>query len=563
MRSAWSNGLVLACLVLAIGVMLCLAAAFWTIRSGGASYIATRYMIEQDAGPLLLTALLVALWPLLSRRLPGRAEGASGLLGPGVAAFIALAWAGSHLIFAGYALSADEWWASVEGAHYRQGIPFVPLAEDWRGYAAALTPSYVVTSQGQTLWGSMYLPVNASLQALLPAGAASAAMAGSSLLLLRAVARALVPDLPVFAAVAVLLLVGSSQFVVTAMTPYAMSAHLAANLLWLVLVLRRSLAGHVLAAFTAFLAIGLHQPVFFPLFAAPFVLSMWTQRDYAPALWHSAVLAVALLVWTNWLALAMGFMGGALPQGSGAGWSRGPLDVALQMWAKIDAHDIGTMAQNLLRLLTWTHPLMLLLAICGAGAAWRAGGALRSLLGGVVLTFAVVALLSPHQGHGWGYRYLHGLLGNLSLIGALGYARLRDGIDAVARRKLYSGFLAVTALSLAVLLPLRLWQAHVFVAPYAAADAAIAATDADFVVVSDDRHAFSTDLVRNDPLLRNRPLRFDANVLTQAQLDTLCIRGRVVQFDAASAGQFGIGEIAVRPIALRWPHGCGTARVGG
>ena len=72
--------------------------------------------------------------------------------------------------------------------------------------------------------------------------------------------------------VAAVLLATSSQFLLTAMTPYSMTAHLALNLAWLWLFLRGGVVGHSLAIAVGALACGLHQLVFHPLFVAPFAL---------------------------------------------------------------------------------------------------------------------------------------------------------------------------------------------------------------------------------------------------------------------------------------------------
>src|SRR5258708_35118174 len=79
------------------------------------------------------------------------------------------------------------------------------------------------------------------------------------------------PDLPEAPTLAALLLLLSPQFLLTAASGFAFSAHLALNLIWLSLFLRGSLRDHILASVVGFLAIGLHQVVFHPLFAAPFL----------------------------------------------------------------------------------------------------------------------------------------------------------------------------------------------------------------------------------------------------------------------------------------------------
>lgn len=543
------------------GLLVLVAVAF---AAGQALYLPSRYLIEQDAVVLLLMVVLMRLFFKMTQDgFEVRLRFSMSALCLVACGTVLLAWLGAGLVFQHYPLSADEWWASTEGATYLGGAPYAPMASAWQGYAAALTPSFVVTSEGQTLWGSMYLPVNGFLQALLPDGMVSALLAGWSLVMVWVAARKLMPGQNLMAAVCVLFLAGSAQFVITAMTTYAMTAHLAFNLTWLVLVLQHRLWAHVLAVLVGFAATGLHQFVFFPMFAAPVVLAMWLRRDWTSAAMHTGALAFAALVWGNWLALGMGWMGAGLPTGDTSTWSVGPLDVAKNMLLKISVFDFATVAQNVLRFGTWTHPLLLLLGAFGTLSAWRKGGEFRALVIGVVLTFVVVAIISPSQGHGWGYRYLHGLLGSVALVAALGFGTVMELASAAGRRRFWAAFLTATVLAVVLFVPLRMWQAHVFVAPYVAADRAIREADADFVIITDSSHAYSGDLARNDPALTHRPLRFWLAMLSQSQLDRLCASGTVLRFDAVSAERFGLGKVEPGPMTQRWPEGCGTARVGG
>lgn len=547
--------------MLMVSVLVVVAGVTFVLGQG--AYLAARYFVSQDLIVLFFLAIVLNLFRRMVAGGPETAPQLSrGLLPAVTLGMMLLAWAGSHLVFSNYPLSADEWWAAAEGVAYWRGWPYAPFAQTWRGFATAMTPSFVVTSAGETLWGSMYLPVNGLLQGALPAGMASAVLAGWSLCMAWCAARLIAPEKPRLAGVAVLFLFGSAQVTVTAMTPYAMTAHLAFNLTWLVLVLQRKVWAHLAAAMVGFAAVGLHQPIFFPLFAAPFVLWFWLRRDWAAAVIHTIGLGLAALFWSDWLAFGMGLMGGSLPVADKASWAVGPVTMALRMIARISLADIWIMAQNLVRFATWTHPLLFVFTVAGLVPAWRQGGVLRALVLGVALTFGLVAVVSPYQGHGWGYRYLHGLLGSFALVAAFGFVRLLDLAAEAEARRIWTGFLAVTGLCLAVLLPLRMWQAHAFVAPYAAADAAVAGVDADFVIFTDIEHAFSGDLVRNDPLLRNRPLRFALAQLTQPQLDDLCQRGRVLVFDAEDAEHFGIAARAYDPKGLPvWPQGCSTTGV--
>jgi len=98
----------------------------------------------------------------------------------------------------------------------------------WRSFVPALEPMFMLQTPGHRFWASGYLPVNAALQAIGIAirlnGLISPLLAGLAVVSTWAVGRRLWPDRPNAALVAAMLLATSSQFLVTAMTPYAMTA---------------------------------------------------------------------------------------------------------------------------------------------------------------------------------------------------------------------------------------------------------------------------------------------------------------------------------------------------
>jgi hypothetical protein len=112
---------------------------------------------------------------------------------------------------------------------------------------------------------------------------------------------------------------------------------------------------------------------------------------------------------------------------------------------------------------------------------------------GIVLPFVAMFLLLPYQGHGWGYRYLHGVIGNLVLLGGYGWHYCE------ARAALRRPMQAATALSLLLLFPIHALLAHREVVPLLALDRAVAASGADIVIVDDRAAPFARDLAINRP----------------------------------------------------------------
>jgi hypothetical protein len=203
---------------------------------------------------------------------------------------------------------------------------------------------------------------------------------------------------------------------------------------------------------------------------------------------------------------------------------------------------LGAMARNALRFVAWQNPLTIALGLIALIPAWRQGGALRALVAGFGLTLGVVTTVMPFQGHGWGYRYLHGDLGNLCLIAALGWVRLtgESGPQPWPRPAAWAGLLACSAISLVVLLPWRSVQARQFIEPFAKSQAAIERTNVDVVLIDADKSFFAADLVRNSPFLINRPKIMNLIALTADQIDGLCEHQTVALFDATDATAFGV-----------------------
>jgi hypothetical protein len=519
------------------------------------------FFFEQDlvvVGPMIF--LLVALafpWPW---RLPLKPPPATWRTAMLIALAVTVAgWAGSYLAYDDYALSMDEFMARFDAQILATGQLAAPVPPEWRAYVKALQPLFMLDIPGHARWVSGYLPVNAAFLALgLKLGAMNlvpALWAGISIIATFGVARRLWPEKPGAALIAVGLLATSAQLIVTAMTPYAMSAHLALNMVWLWLYLRGGRLGHGAAAGVAFLATGLHQIVFHPLFAAPFVLELWLERRWKPALWHTCAYAVIGAFWALYQPMLVHLYGAgtaaAAAQGGGA------LTTLAYLLASFDLAGLGYLAKNCVRLITWQNLLLAPLVLIAIGPALRERGPVRAMALGLAATLAMLVVVMPYQGHGWGYRYLHGLLGSLCLLAAWAWTSLSEGTagDPAPRRAIFACGLAASA---ALALPLRALQAHDFEHPYAVAVREIQTIDADIVIVDDYGLWFGADLVRNRPTLANRPLVVRASALSGDQLRSLCARGKAVWFKPEDAARAGVRRTPA-PRPAQAVQGCPAA----
>jgi len=159
----------------------------------------------------------------------------------------------------------------------------------------------------------------------------------------------------------------------------------------------------------------------------------------------------------------------------------------------------------------------------------------------------------PYQGHGWGYRYLHGFLGSLCLLAAMSWMRLAEGgqVAPAQRRAVFAGALAV---SLAIILPVRGVQAHAFEHPYSTGMQRIQASTAEVAMIDDYSLWFGIDFVRNRPFLDNRPIVLAANVLKGDQMPTQCARRKVAWFGPEDMEKVGVRRAtraAARPAGPR------------
>lgn len=457
------------------------------------------------------------------------------------ALLVAFAWSGHGWLMSGTDLSRDEQMVLFDADILARGELFARLSADWAATGEALNRTFVLPGLPADAWVSGYLPVNAALHALGAAlgdaHATAPLLAAAALLALWACARRLWPGDAAPQTVALLCLLLSAQLLVTATTSYAMTGHLALNLIWLALFLRDRWWSYALLLPVGFLATGLHQPIFHPLFVAPFLLLLVERRRWPVVALLIGGYAAIGLFWLSWPGTIVAAAGSpvAATAAGGAGYAT-RLFETLAQW---NANGFWLMAFNLLRFAAWQHVLLLPLAFAAVALRWRSDGLVQALALGPILTVAALLVLLPYQGHGWGYRYLHGLIGNVCLLAGYGWIALRErGLD---RRRLIA---ASSAATLAMLLWLG-WSAHRFAAPYAELDRRIAASGADYALI-DERAAFSArDLVYNPPFLDRRPIRLDASAVTRgAWSPRLCDGKRVAV----------VGADALAPVNALFDH---------
>jgi hypothetical protein len=446
-----------------------------------------------------------------------------------------------HLAYHNYALSFDEFMAEFDARIIASGRLLAPVASEWRDYVPALQPVFRFDVPENAYWVSSYLPVNAALRAVFlvlgePA-LEGAILAGVAVVALYGIARKLWPHRVDAAAISVILLVSSSQFLITAATPYAMTAHLALNLVWLWLLLHNTRTSHATAAVVAFAACGLHQVAFHPLFAAPFVFFLFLNRRWRLAAFYSAVYTFSVLFWILYWGLLLHVAHAPTAPATDAAFA----DFVQRAVSMIDVSALGIwlMVLNLFRFLAWQSLLLLPLALVGLLGQRSRNPTATCLVLGPIAMLTLALFVIPYQGHGWGYRYLHGYLGSFALLAAQGWITVTER-DANVRKAPVLVMLSSVALSLLVLLPWRAYQVRAFVEPYALASEAIRKSRSNVVIVDFIDIWFGVDLVRNDPFLRESPKVMSLFNLQQEKLQELCGRYNIAIFNHDDARRFGI-----------------------
>lgn len=509
------------------------------------------YQVQSQDAPVLLCLPVLLLCvgffsPDLS--LPTKMPSSRLLLACGLTLVLLLGW-GSYRLMGNFPLSRDEHMVVFDMAVFSKGQFAAPLSPEWRDYARALVPDFLLNSDHPIGLVSDYLPVNAMLR-LGFAQIADPAFFNPLLVLIGGIAlfdiaRRLFEE-DVRARWVVLLIYGlSAQILAAAMTTYAMTAHMALNLVWLAAFLRGGKAGHAVAIAVALLAVGLHQVVFHPLFAAPFLLWRLRQGQWKVVLIYGAAYLAILGWWTIYPLLVTQLTGVTT---SGQEQNGNILGKIIELLLRRDNSAIALMLLNLLRFFAWQNLALLPLLIAAAPLCLQGRTLAAPLFWGIGGLILLVSILLPYQGHGWGYRYLHPFLGSFALLAGFGYQRLAEHMG----RRADGMVLTLSGLTLCLSLPWLLWTTYGFVTPHVALEQVIARQTAKFVIIDTEILPSTNgqwmenavDHVRNSPDLSNAPLRLSSRNLTPQMLSQICRRGTVSAVTHADMRKVGFAAHA-------------------
>ncbi|MEZ5831912.1 MAG: hypothetical protein R3D05_12095 [Dongiaceae bacterium] len=510
----------------------------WLLVAVGATSGMSRYIYSNVDFPAFIVSALSLLAVSFAARKGGDFAWLEKIpVGLVAVCTLAVSMIGTHAVYLGYAFSPDEWMPRLQAEIFAHGALAGNVPTEWREYGRAMYHDFAFYDPETGAVASSYRPGMAALIALFDLAGlglyVSAFMTAGSVLLTASLARILWPDSKSAPVVAALLVATSSQALAGAMTSYAMAPHLFFNLLWLRLFLLDKWWAHVAAALCGVFTASLHQVHPHVFFAAPFFLLLL--RPFRPGvlLWYGAVYAIGHLAIIGWDRMAMG---DSLALGESGQLNFEQFLARVGRLAQIpNLIDWATIVAHLVRFFAWQSlALAPLLIFTVYRRAWPP--LLVLMAASIATSLLPYPFLLPDQGHGWGYRYLHGLIGSLALIGTAGWVQMESLHDRALRRPVMLCF----AMTLAVIIPVHAFLIERTIAPWLAATKAAQAMSADVVIVDRITIFYGLEIPRNGPYAAERPVVMMINDLSADQIRRLCRNYRVAFFGPGEAQQAGI-----------------------
>ena len=414
---------------------------------------------------------------------------------------------GTHSVYHSHPLSLDEFAVVFQSRIFAEGSltgHFPPSLIDWLIPKPFQGRFIKVAPDGEVL--SIYWPGFSLL--LAPFSAAGATwllnplIGGATIVLMHRIALALFGNLESAGYVSLLTL-ASPAVTINALSYYAMPAHLLANALFMLLLLRpaplRALAAGLVGSF----ALVLHNPVPHLLFALPWIAWLAFRADRIR-------LIGALLAGYLPLCVILGWGWAIFVQNLGSGTALGELatpaaaaGTLLSRPAAIFGWNPSAHLLDLFKLWLWAVPGLLSVAALGAWRLRASRGPWLAVIGSALLTYIGYFIVKLDQGHGWGFRYFHSAWLVLPLLAAA--ALNESGDERGVKAGALPGYLAACAVfSITVLTTFHALQVEHFISRHLAQLPAAPGEQARVRMVDIGIGYYSWDLIQNDPFLRDR-----------------------------------------------------------
>jgi hypothetical protein len=362
----------------------------------------------------------------------------------------------------------------------------------WPGFALLLTPF---------MWAGVPWLCNPVLSAL-------------TLLIIHRLALELFDDREA-AGFALLLTIASPVIFANGISYYSMPAHLLANSMFALLLVRPTPLRAAAAGIVGSLALTLHNPVPHLLFGAPWLVWVATRQGGMRLLAAliAGYLPLCALLGVGWFL----FSGHLLREGLVS--TIAPFAASHRLQSMIEIFSLPDSTVLLARLIgiaktwVWAVPGLMILAAAGA-VRWRQDLLCRLLTASASLTFFGYFFVPVDQGHGWGYRYFHSAWMALPLLGTAALFRpARIAAEASSPARLFEdsetkGFVAACILLTLVFgVGFRAWQLQDFMARDVSQVPQYKGTERRVIILDRKVSFYGADLVQNDPWLRGNEIR--------------------------------------------------------
>jgi hypothetical protein len=511
-----------------VGAIVTVAILLWTHqlrRSGDMHGLAASFFVlfADNDYPGTVCALLILVAALFgSRYLPARRFVQWAGDHPIVIAIIAasLLALGTLFIYHNHPLAMDEYAAYFQSRVFAAGqlhgrFPAPQL--DWlipRGFQDYfLNVSRITGSVAETYWPGFALLLTPFAWAGVP-WLCNPIICALTLLVIHRLALEMFDDREA-AGFALLLTIASPVIFANGISYYAMPAHLLANSVFALLLVRPTPLRAAAAGVVGSLALALHNPVPHMLFAVPWLVWVVT-RQGGMRLFASLIagyLPLCVLLGLGWF-LFSGYLlreGLVSAVGPATPWHR--LQHMIEIFSPPDATVVLARLIGIAKTWVWAVPGLMILAAAGA-VRWRRDALCRLFTASALLTLLGYFLVPVDQGHGWGYRYFHSAWMALPLLATAALfhpVRVRSDDDPQSR--LFEDGETKSFVATCMLLTLvfgvgfRAWQLEDFMARDMSQVPQYTGTERR-VVILDGRHSFyGGDLVQNDPWLRLNEIR--------------------------------------------------------
>jgi len=321
----------------------------------------------------------------------------------------------------------------------------------------------------------------------------NASLSGLSALLIYWITREITVDRRA-AGWAMLFALTSGEFLADGISYYSMQAHLAANLVFVVLLLRPSTNRAFAAGLVGSLALILHNPVPHALFAIPWIAGLAFEAD------RRRYLVPLFVGYLPGLALGIGWLLFRVETESGGAGLTAIKGVAAGVLVWPNGALLNIRVAALVKMCVWAMPSLFALATLGC-VLWHADLRVRLLVSSAILTFAAYLFVRFDQGHGWGYRYFHSAWGVVPILAGCAMA---NRLQTDGRLVSFAG--ASSILSLLLLIPLQMSQINHFITQHLSQLGPPKRPGNNIYFVHPLGGNYLADMIQVDPLLRNKDL---------------------------------------------------------